>query len=84
MHMNRFHLSFLAGLALAAPQRQDSGLSCKCYRGDDCWPSPSDWETLNRTVGGTLRKVTPPAASCYNEFDSMQTYDREACEAATA
>ncbi|CAH0021026.1 unnamed protein product [Clonostachys rhizophaga] len=82
--MNRFHLPFLAGLALAAPQRQDSGLSCKCYRGDDCWPSPSHWEFLNHTVGGTLRKVIPPAASCYNEFDGMQTYDREACEAATA
>ncbi|CAH0043754.1 unnamed protein product [Clonostachys solani] len=73
----------MPGLALAAPQRQDSGLSCKCYKGDDCWPSPSDWESLNRTVGGTLRKVIPPAASCYNEFEGMKTYDREACDAAT-
>lgn len=32
---------------------------------DACWPSPSDWTTLNNTLSGALIRAVPPASVCY-------------------
>ncbi|KAL3961271.1 alcohol oxidase [Purpureocillium lilacinum] len=39
---------------------------CKCVPGDKCWPSSSDWDAFNRTIGGRLIKNDPVAKSCYD------------------
>ena len=58
--------------------------NCKCYEGDACWPSTKKWAALNATVGGRLQKVIPPAASCYNNFEGISTYNADQCSEATA
>ncbi|KAK3326009.1 hypothetical protein B0H66DRAFT_145406 [Apodospora peruviana] len=61
---------------------------CKCYVGDSCWPNLQKWNTLNATVGGNLRISTPPAAPCYNSYQSpwgnISTYDAAQCASITA
>ncbi|KAJ6443629.1 FAD binding domain-containingprotein [Purpureocillium lavendulum] len=39
---------------------------CKCFPGDDCWPGASDWDGLNRTVGGGLIATTPLGSPCHD------------------
>ncbi|KAI0005787.1 FAD-binding domain-containing protein [Xylariaceae sp. FL0662B] len=60
---------------------------CKCYLGDDCWPTESSWTELNSTVEGNLQIVVPPGASCHNTFEgplgTLSTYDAGACADAT-
>ncbi|KAI1646707.1 FAD-binding domain-containing protein [Daldinia loculata] len=60
---------------------------CKCYIGDDCWPSNGSWAKLNSTVDGNLLVNIPPGASCHNTFDgplgTVPTYDAAACAEAT-
>lgn len=61
---------------------------CKCYPGRPCWPSANKWNSLNRTVDGTLRPVVPAGAVCHNTFEgpfgTVQTYDQAACADAQA
>jgi hypothetical protein len=57
---------------------------CKCYKTDSCWPATTAWAGLNTTVGGTLFKVVPPGAACYNSFDGANTYNQAQCSAATS
>ncbi|EGO56165.1 hypothetical protein NEUTE1DRAFT_146918 [Neurospora tetrasperma FGSC 2508] len=56
---------------------------CKCYPGRPCWPSANKWNSLNRTVDGTLHVNVPAGAVCHNTFDgpfgTIQTYDEAAC-----
>ncbi|KAK3396897.1 hypothetical protein B0T20DRAFT_414736 [Sordaria brevicollis] len=61
---------------------------CKCFPGRPCWPSANKWNSLNRTVDGTLRPIVPAGAVCHNTFESplgtFQTYDQAACAEAQA
>lgn len=61
---------------------------CKCYLGDECWPSAQKWNTLNATVNGNLVVHVPPEAACHNTFDgplgTVSTYDAEKCAEVTA
>lgn len=42
--------------------------NCKAIPNSPTWPSPSDWENLNRTVQGKLLNPPPAASVChYNE-----------------
>lgn len=52
---------------------------CKCYPGDKCWPSTSDWNKLNTTVGGRLVRAIPPGAACYDSFEGIPTRDPAKC-----
>ena len=58
---------------------------CKCYFGDKCWPAPKEWDSLNKTVDGTLAVYIPPEASCHNFFNgtlgTVPTYDKGKCDA---
>lgn len=61
---------------------------CKCYLGDSCWPSSSQWKALNDTVGGNLQVDIPPGAPCYNVFQgplgNISTYNAAKCANVTA
>ena len=45
---------------------------CKTIPSDPNWPSSTEWETLNNTLGGALLKPVPVASSCWagNPFRS--------------
>jgi hypothetical protein len=63
--------------ALVTPVAADV---CKCYPGEDCWPSPEIWATLNASVHGRLALAIPAAAACYEAFGGIPTADEERCE----
>lgn len=56
---------------------------CKCYVGEPCWPSSSDWNKLNTTVAGNLIVNIPPGAACHNTFQgplgTIDTYSAAGC-----
>ncbi|KAK7983488.1 MFS transporter [Apiospora arundinis] len=53
--------------------------NCKCFPGDPCWPSESEWAAFNRTVGGRLVATVPLAAPCHHS--PLAPYDPVACAA---
>lgn len=53
--------------------------SCRCFPGELCWPSVSDWNSLNKTVGGRLVRAIPPGAVCYDSFEGTPTRDDAKC-----
>lgn len=53
--------------------------NCRCYPGDACWPTASEWAAFNETVGGRLVATQPLAAVCH--YDNFTTYDAGACAA---
>lgn len=64
--------SFLA-IAPAAGHNQDP--SCRCFPGDDCWPSVSTWNAFNQSIDGRLIKTVPLAIPCHTP-----NYDENKCE----
>ncbi|KAI0156931.1 hypothetical protein GGR57DRAFT_491405 [Xylariaceae sp. FL1272] len=50
--------------------------SCRCFPGDDCWPSPADWNALNQSVHGSLIATISIASVCNNSFPGV-SYDEE-------
>ncbi|KAH8898411.1 FAD binding domain protein [Thozetella sp. PMI_491] len=55
--------------------------SCKCLPQDPCWPSASDWSTLNDTLSGRLIQFVPPGSVCYQ---SQPNFNKGACDALIA
>ncbi|RAH57092.1 FAD binding domain protein [Aspergillus piperis CBS 112811] len=56
-----------------------TGLSCRCFPGDVCWPSTQDWDVFNATLGGRLIATVPAASVChYNS--TFLPYNAAACE----
>ena len=53
-------------VAVAAVRTSTTYKTCRCYPGDDCWPSVQDWASLNSTVSGRLVQIVPPGAPCHN------------------
>jgi hypothetical protein len=49
---------------------------CKALPDTQHWPSQSDWESLNTTLGGVLLKPNPPAAPCHTTHPA---YNLELC-----
>lgn len=47
---------------------------CRHLPGDDGWPTTSQWEKLNSTVGGRLIKTYPLGSICHDPV-----YDAEKC-----
>lgn len=39
---------------------------CRCFPGDTCWPTLSDWDRLNETLDGKLVATVPLAAPCHD------------------
>jgi len=59
--------------------RDGQEYSCKCYPGDDCYPTAKKWQTLNSTVEGKLQVAFPPAAPCYASVAGVSTFDANKC-----
>ncbi|KAL3492087.1 hypothetical protein BJX62DRAFT_236521 [Aspergillus germanicus] len=68
---------FLALSTLTAETLATS-LHCKCTPNDPCWPSASDWNSLNETLSGRLIRTVPAGSVCY---PSQPNYDEQACSA---
>ncbi|KAJ6120512.1 hypothetical protein N7523_004792 [Penicillium sp. IBT 18751x] len=49
--------------------------ACKCFPGDDCWPSVSTWNSFNASIGGRLIRTVPLATPCHTP-----NYDGDKCE----
>lgn len=74
-------LAFLAALAPGVVAGDESG-ACKCFPGDECWPSTSEWSSFNETLGGKLIATIPLAAVCHdasNTHPDWPAYDEGAC-----
>lgn len=52
--------------------------TCRCFPGDRCWPSASDWDAFNQTLGGKLIPTVPIASPCHGTFPGV-TYDAATC-----
>lgn len=52
--------------------------TCRCYPGDQCWPSATDWESFNQTLGGKLIRTVPIASPCHDTFPGVK-YDAATC-----
>ncbi|KAI1095728.1 FAD binding domain-containing protein [Rostrohypoxylon terebratum] len=67
-----------AGLHIgAAPRSNISDSDCRCFPGDACWPTSTQWAAFNHTVGGRLVATIPIASVCHeNDFVA---YDAGAC-----
>ncbi|KAF4209842.1 hypothetical protein CNMCM8927_005045 [Aspergillus lentulus] len=65
---------FFATAALAAPDSR----RCRCQPHQPCWPSPQEWNALNRSIDGNLVAVQPVAAPCHVNPNST------ACQEVTA
>ncbi|KAH0493142.1 hypothetical protein TgHK011_008062 [Trichoderma gracile] len=55
----------LVGVANSAPAASSTSTSCKCFPGDACWPSSSDWAAFNKTVDGRLVATVPLGSPCH-------------------
>ncbi len=53
--------------------------TCRPLPGDKAWPSVSDWNKLNATVGGRLIRGTPIAEVCYSNNEDGIVADSAAC-----
>ncbi|KAF9462839.1 isoamyl alcohol oxidase [Collybia nuda] len=49
--------------------------TCKCFPGDECWPSRAEWSSLNATVGGRLIATVPLGTPCHDP-----NYDEGVCK----
>ncbi|KAK8108439.1 FAD binding domain protein [Apiospora sp. TS-2023a] len=82
MIFSQRHGFLAAGLAalmaeLAAGAATPSSTSCRVLPGDADWPTPQDWQDLNKTVGGRLIESVPRESVCHDA--PYNRYDAEAC-----
>ncbi|ETS81059.1 hypothetical protein PFICI_06061 [Pestalotiopsis fici W106-1] len=70
----RSHILSGAFLPMATLAANSSSTPCKCFPGDACWPSQTQWDLLNTTVSGRLVATTPLGSPCHDP-----TYDAETC-----
>ncbi|PQE07827.1 isoamyl alcohol oxidase protein [Rutstroemia sp. NJR-2017a WRK4] len=77
-------ISFLARLSttlllvsqsLVVAAADDRSTSCRCLPGDSCWPTISEWKTLNSSIGGRLIATSPLGKPCHDP-----TYNATECE----
>jgi hypothetical protein len=66
-------LGFLSNLVTAG------NTICKNIPGDQGWPSSTDWEKLNQTVGGRLEATIPLASVCHHQ--PFNNFNQDECEA---
>ena len=59
------------------PGNNNNSQNCRCFPGDECWPSQNDWNDFNNTVGGKLIATVPIASACH--VDSYAVYDAQKC-----
>ncbi|KAI1288978.1 FAD binding domain protein [Xylaria venustula] len=57
---------------------QPRGAQCRCFPGDECWPSAADWASLNQSAHGALIATVPIASPCHDTFRGID-YDAKKC-----
>ena len=50
---------------------------CKCFPGEECWPTVEEWSDFNATVDGRLIATVPLAAVCHD--NAWGSYDNATC-----
>ncbi|KAF2180460.1 FAD-binding domain-containing protein [Zopfia rhizophila CBS 207.26] len=55
-----------------------SNATCRCFPGDPCWPTLSQWNAFNDTLCGKLAATTPIAAVCHD--DRFASYSAQTCD----
>lgn len=50
---------------------------CKCFPGDDCWPTTEEWSEFNSTIDGKLIATVPLAHPCHD--NGFGSYDEAEC-----
>jgi hypothetical protein len=50
---------------------------CKCFPGDDCWPTAQEWSDFNATINGHMIATVPLAAACHD--DVWASYNNATC-----
>ncbi|TGO08749.1 hypothetical protein BTUL_0193g00010 [Botrytis tulipae] len=53
--------------------------SCRCFPGDLCWPSVSEWAAFNTSVNGRLISTIPIGSVCHEFFRNQSTYNVSKC-----
>ena len=75
-----FAALLLLPLTVAASTVESLG-HCKCQPNLPCWPSESDWQELNSTVGGMLiGGIRPISSACYK---GTPDYNKARCDEVT-
>lgn len=76
LSLKTLKLGVFVGLVAVAPLTEASGnSSCRCFYGDDCWPSDSTWNAFNQSVDGRLVATVPLATPCHTP-----NYDAKECK----
>lgn len=58
----------------ALPAIVIGSVNYSCLPTQDCWPTPSEWQAFNQSIGGNLKITHPRAEPCYDDASS------EACK----
>ncbi|KAI1338181.1 FAD binding domain-containing protein [Xylariaceae sp. FL0016] len=79
----RYVIGLFLPQVLALAVRNSLSQSCRSIPGDASWPSPSQWDSLNQTVGGKLIATTPIASPCHTTLYNQENpgFDEEQCAA---
>jgi len=77
-------LSALVAGAVSTPQWKRDNATCKCYPGDECWPTDARWKALNQAVQGRLSSFVPAGAVCYPSYNNVSTSSATKCDAVKA
>ncbi|KAH8652252.1 hypothetical protein BX600DRAFT_417740 [Xylariales sp. PMI_506] len=70
-------LSCISTLILLGSSRSSAFATspgCKCFPGDECWPTQAGWDNYNSTVSGRLIATTPLGSPCHDP-----DYNEELC-----
>ncbi|RAL17380.1 FAD-dependent oxidoreductase [Aspergillus homomorphus CBS 101889] len=60
--------------AIGSSGSSSSNSSCRCFPGDACWPSSSEWSQFNKTIDGRLIQTIPLGKPCH-----APNYDASVC-----
>lgn len=69
---------FAAAWITGSPSFTPQARTCRCFPGDECWPSSAEWASFNQTLGGKLLRTVPVASPCHDTFPGV-SYDADAC-----
>lgn len=70
-------LAAVLALTVNADCTEEPSNDCKCFPGDDCWPTTEEWSEFNSTIDGKLIATVPLAAPCHD--DAFGSYDNASC-----
>lgn len=79
MFRMKFAFAVLALAATVSSQCDETEpiADCKCFPGDDCWPTAEEWREFNSTIDGQLIATVPLASPCHD--DEWASYDNATC-----